>query len=667
MKSTISNLFFISILILFLSINQIKAGDFDDFESFENYGYNEDPNSLNIASISYDLTYDETSVVKVTIKTYYELSKNVKFKAFLKTDDELREHILQCQNEFVDLISCTTSKNITLDTQKKYFFYYNKKKSGSNITFDGEDTFEDENRISLIFSPVIDDGQILYKDHRTFDVKNDNNMVSGGYLYITKKSKKVLQERKNFNKNIDLNNFISHCGLWGYRPQNTLVAFKEAIRRGYKIVDGDLVFTKDKIPVMCHGVQLNLVSNGHGDLNEKTYDELKKLDFGSIFDPKYKGEKILKFEDLLKLCKEEEIILDLDLGHIKDKYFENTDEYVKIIINLIEKYEMFNSIFINDGREQVIEKFKSLRNDIVFSVYGISSKENMEKMNKHFNNSEINIYNFGGLTTGGKISEETVKYGISLGKKIKASKIDDINFANQVVSWGVNYVCTNKLEPFLMKNEREEPIIATCTQSDMDEEVSECEIDEEYDLEDNQMYNIYYSTNIYNSSMDIVEKPIGEFKFVDTNLLDEYYYDINHFDFNNGIIKLNISNTLKKGETINGLVGPTYDDVAECYIYDFTCKGNGKHMLDCTINKKDPTKVPYNGDYKIYSLEGYSLNKEQLYYKLNYQKNMRRFKISILIIAIIVIISCAVIYFVRMRSTISYRRMNENADDFLFR
>ena len=127
MKSTISNLFFISILILFLSINQIKAGDFDDFESFENYGYNEDPNSLNIASISYDLTYDETSVVKVTIKTYYELSQNVKFKAFLKTDDELHEHILQCQNEFVDLISCTTSKNITIDTQKNIFFITIKK------------------------------------------------------------------------------------------------------------------------------------------------------------------------------------------------------------------------------------------------------------------------------------------------------------------------------------------------------------------------------------------------------------------------------------------------------------------------------------------------------------------------------------------------------------
>ena len=142
--------------------------------------------------------------------------------------------------------------------------------------------------------------------------------------------------------------------------------------------------------------------------------------------------------------------------------------------------------------------------------------------------------------------------------------------------------------------------------------------------------------------------------------------------FKNGVIKLNISNIVKKEETINGLVGPTYDDVAQCYIYDFICRGNGNHMLDCSINKNDPNKVSYEGDYKIYSLEGYSLNKEQLYYKLNYLKNIRRFKISVLTIVIIVIIICGIIYFVRMRSTANYRsmRINENgyvSDDYLFR
>jgi len=670
MKSKTLNLYF-SILIIFLAMKQINLQDFDELGNYERYGYPEDSNSLSVVSISYELTYDETSIIKVTIKTYYEISQNIKFKAFLKTDDELHEHLLECENEFVDLISCSTSKNITLDTNKKYFFYYNKKKSGSDITFDGEDEYQDSNRISLIFNPEVEEGQILYKDDKKFYVKNDNNMVSGGYLYITRKSKKILQKNINgFNKNIELNNFISHCGLAGYRPQNTLIAFKEAIRRGYKIVDAELVFTKDKIPVICHGAKLNLVSNGEGDLTEKTFDELEKLDFGSIFDLKYKGEKILKFEELLKLCKENDIILDLDLGHVNYKYFEDTDEYIKIIIELIEKYGMINSIFINSHKVEVIEKFHSLNKNIIFSISGMNSKENMESINKKYNNSSIKIYNIGGLTTGGKINEEIVKYGISLGKKIKASKIDEIDFANKVVSWGVNFICTNNLHPFLMRNEKEEPIIATCTQSNMDEEKSECEIDEDYNLIDNEIYNIYYSKNIYNLSEDIVEKPIGEFKYVDTNLLDEYYYDINHFDFKNGIIKLNISNIVKKGETINGLVGPTYDNVAECYIYDFTCKGNGNHDLDCIINKKDPNKVPYDGDYKIYSLEGYSLNKEQLYYKLNYQKNLKRLKISILTIVVVVIIICIIVYVIKMKSKGNYHSMrtNENGnDDFLFR
>ena len=66
-------------------------------------------------------------------------------------------------------------------------------------------------------------------------MKNENDMVSGGYLYITKKSKKVLQKTKNgFNKNIQLNNFIPHWVLAGYRPQSTLASYKESISRGYK-------------------------------------------------------------------------------------------------------------------------------------------------------------------------------------------------------------------------------------------------------------------------------------------------------------------------------------------------------------------------------------------------------------------------------------------------
>ena len=87
----------------------------------------------------------------------------------------------------------------------------------------------------------------------------------------------------------------------------------------------------------------------------------------------------------------------------------------------------------------------SIKDDMSFSVNGMNERESIEKIKDEFKKSKILIYNMGLLTAGKTINEETVKYGLSLGKKIKAAKIDDINFANKVVSWGVNFICTNNL------------------------------------------------------------------------------------------------------------------------------------------------------------------------------------------------------------------------------
>ena len=183
-------------------------------------------------------------------------------------------------------------------------------------------------------------------------------MINGGYLYIVRKSKNILQKTKDgFNKYIELNNFISFAGLYTQLPQSSLIAFKEAIRRGFHIVDGDLIFSKDKVPVICHGKNLASVSDGYGEIPSKTLEELEKLDFGSKFNEKYRGEKILTFEKLLKLCKENNVIIDLDLAHLEfEKYFLETDEYIKIILGLVEKYNMSDSIFFNDARMDVLKQ-----------------------------------------------------------------------------------------------------------------------------------------------------------------------------------------------------------------------------------------------------------------------------------------------------------------------
>ena len=582
-------------------------------------------NNINVLSVSYEISTEKNPILKVKIYTSNNLSNSMIFKAFLISDDNLKIFPLNCFNDQINIISCSINNNITLDINKKYYFHFNQKKSFSSLYFDGKEKFDDKNRISLIFHPEINPGQILYKNNKRFYAKVGDNMLSNGFLYITKKSKKILKKPKNgFNKYIELNNFIFRGGFSSF----TLGAYKEAIRRGYKMVDADIIFTKDKIPVISHGYSLKSISNGKGQLIDKTLEELEKLDFGSKINKKYTGETILKFEDLLKLCKENNIIIDLDLYHLNyNEFLKNKKEYAKLIIEYIEKYDMLDSIVFNEKRQSIIETFKSIRKDLSFSLNGMNEIENIKKIKDKYQDSKILIYNMGDLQKGKKINKESVKYGLSLGKKIKAAKIDNIDFANKVLEWGVNYICTNKLESFLIKNEKEEPIIVNCTNSQILKNLVICEINNNSTLIDNERYSIYYSKNIYNPIQDIVEQPIGEFKYINSNSNNIFYYDINYFDFDKGIIEFKISEIINR--KITGLVGPAYDNVANCYILDFICDKSYNYFLKCKIDKKNQNKLIYSGKYSIYSLEEYSYNPLQLINKINTNRN-RNLKIDIL-------------------------------------
>ena len=328
---------------------------------------------------------------------------------------------------------------------------------------------------------------------------------------------------------------------------------------------------------------------------------------------KYKNEKILTFEEFLKFSKDNNIIIDLDLCHLDYKrYFNNTDDYVKIIIDIVEKYDMFNSIIFNDGNNIFkLLKLKKFKNDIAISISQMNEKKSIEKIKDKFNESKIIIYNMGNLLYGKKINKETVKYGLSLKKKIKAGKVNDINFAEKLFSWGVNFITTQYLNPFQLKNEKEEPIKIKCNYLFL-QNYSICLIEKDTYLKDNEIYNIYYSDNIYNLYEDININPIGEFKYINTNINHKLYYTCEYINFEEGIIKVIISNVLEKGKIIKGIIGPDFDNVAHYYLFNFICKGNNRNYLKCLIIKKNKSKLLYKVNYIIYSLENYSFNSDKI-------------------------------------------------------
>nr|WP_319488977.1 glycerophosphodiester phosphodiesterase family protein [uncultured Caproiciproducens sp.] len=95
---------------------------------------------------------------------------------------------------------------------------------------------------------------------------------------------------------------IGHRGYAGAAPENTRAAFEKALNSNkVDAVECDIQLTKDGRLVVIHDFTIDRTSNGTGFVAEYTYNELLAFDFGGWFSPEFAGQKIMLFEDLLKL------------------------------------------------------------------------------------------------------------------------------------------------------------------------------------------------------------------------------------------------------------------------------------------------------------------------------------------------------------------------------
>src|SRR5438094_732582 len=96
---------------------------------------------------------------------------------------------------------------------------------------------------------------------------------------------------------------IAHRGGRALSPENTLTAIRKAISLGVDYVELDIRAAKDGPLVIMHDSDVDRTTNGHGKVKDLTLAEIRALDAGSKFDPKYAGQKVPTFEEVLKLCK----------------------------------------------------------------------------------------------------------------------------------------------------------------------------------------------------------------------------------------------------------------------------------------------------------------------------------------------------------------------------
>ncbi len=92
---------------------------------------------------------------------------------------------------------------------------------------------------------------------------------------------------------------IAHRGASADAPENTIAAFKEAMRQHADAIEIDVRMTADSQLVVMHDSNVQRTTNGSGAVADFTLEELRTLDAGSWFSAIFSGERTPTLKNVL--------------------------------------------------------------------------------------------------------------------------------------------------------------------------------------------------------------------------------------------------------------------------------------------------------------------------------------------------------------------------------
>jgi glycerophosphoryl diester phosphodiesterase len=94
---------------------------------------------------------------------------------------------------------------------------------------------------------------------------------------------------------------IGHRGYPARFPENTLASFKGAMDDGCDMIELDVTLTRDRRVVVIHDDTLERTTNGSGLVRKRTVEEIRGLDAGSWFDPRFAAERVPLLDEVIAL------------------------------------------------------------------------------------------------------------------------------------------------------------------------------------------------------------------------------------------------------------------------------------------------------------------------------------------------------------------------------
>lgn len=152
---------------------------------------------------------------------------------------------------------------------------------------------------------------------------------------------------------------IAHRGASNLCPENTLASFRTAKALGADGIEFDVQLTKDKRLVVAHDYMIDFHTGVRGDIYNMTFDELRRLDFGSWKSPEFANERIPTIEEALEVGRDMQIV-QMELKSAVDQ----DPDFVPRVVDTVVDAGMTDKVMITAFNHDLLRQVKEYMPEI---------------------------------------------------------------------------------------------------------------------------------------------------------------------------------------------------------------------------------------------------------------------------------------------------------------
>ena len=226
----------------------------------------------------------------------------------------------------------------------------------------------------------------------------------------------------------------AHRGFSGEYPENTLAAFRAAIAAGADMIELDVHLTRDNEVVVIHDDTLKRTTDGTGNVADKTLAELKRLDAGFKFNPRFAGERIPTLAEVLDVARGL-ILVNIELKKGKDFPY-TMAELADRTFAVVEKAKMTDQVLFSSFDPAAVDRIREIAPRLPIAVITQKPWATPEEAGGGKRYPAIN-------SSFKNLNEKNIGLARAAGLQVHAWTVNAPADMEKVISLGVDGIITN--------------------------------------------------------------------------------------------------------------------------------------------------------------------------------------------------------------------------------